>query len=176
MVAKLKNLMSAGPPDLGPGPRPGTTTEKALNQSLDDLLVGPNLPPVQRQLIRALILLWHDHLDSAHVMALEIENPDGSLLHAIVHRRERDYSNALFWLRRAGRHPAYPEIARRAAFFLDTTENQSLRVKLLADAEWSALAFVGLCKQVAGNENAQTMTLSEIQRLESEALLEHFCR
>lgn len=46
--------------------------------------------------------LWllHDQLDRSHAISQQIETPLGSLWHAVMHRREGDYSNAKYWLAR----------------------------------------------------------------------------
>src|SRR5688500_9875839 len=80
---------------LGPEKREGTLTLKQI----DALLKFPELTPAVRNLLRAAVYLWHDHLDPAHDIAQKIESADGSLLHAIMHRREPDYPNAKYWLR-----------------------------------------------------------------------------
>lgn len=57
------------------------------------------LPP----LLRA---LWHDahgDWDRAHSIAQDIESPDAAWVHAYLHRKEGDASNAGYWYRSAGR-------------------------------------------------------------------------
>jgi hypothetical protein len=44
--------------------------------------------------------LWHDFIDEAHKISQDIELPEGSWLHAIVHRREGDFSNSKYWYAR----------------------------------------------------------------------------
>ncbi|CAN5470678.1 hypothetical protein BH09PLA1_BH09PLA1_09530 [soil metagenome] len=44
--------------------------------------------------------LWHDFGEEAHAISQEIEQPAGSWLHAIVHRREGDFSNSKYWYAR----------------------------------------------------------------------------
>lgn len=51
---------------------------------------------------RALAWLYVDDLERAHVLCQDDPSEMGSLLHAIVHRREGDFSNARYWLMRAG--------------------------------------------------------------------------
>ena len=63
-----------------------------------------NAPPAD--LSRALQALWHDahdDWDEAHRLAQEQDNPDGAWVHAYLHRKEGDASNAAYWYRRAGR-------------------------------------------------------------------------
>jgi hypothetical protein len=49
--------------------------------------------------------LWHDaHGDwnRAHAIAQDIDSPDAAWVHAYLHRKEGDTSNADYWYRRAG--------------------------------------------------------------------------
>jgi hypothetical protein len=51
-----------------------------------------------------LLALWHDghgDWDAAHKVAQDIETADGSWIHAYLHRKEGDASNAAYWYRRA---------------------------------------------------------------------------
>ena len=63
-----------------------------------------------RPALCAALWLYVDDLDRAHGLAQELHSPTGSLLHAVVHRREGDFPNALYWYRKAGHHPAYGRI------------------------------------------------------------------
>ncbi|RYG34397.1 hypothetical protein EON81_15680 [bacterium] len=56
------------------------------------------LPPAKQ----ALVWLYIDDLERAHNLCQDDSSEMGSLLHAIVHRREGDFSNARYWLMRAG--------------------------------------------------------------------------
>jgi len=56
-----------------------------------------------------LLALWWDaqgDWNRAHEIAQEIEDADGSWVHAYLHRKEGDLGNAGYWYRRAGRRPA----------------------------------------------------------------------
>jgi hypothetical protein len=60
-------------------------------------------PPTSPPLVRA---LWFDAIgdwERAHAVAQDIHTPDGSWLHAYLHRKEGDMANAGYWYRRAGR-------------------------------------------------------------------------
>jgi hypothetical protein len=53
-----------------------------------------------------LAALWHDAKDDwegAHRVAQDIESPEGAWIHAYLHRKEGDASNAAYWYRRAGK-------------------------------------------------------------------------
>lgn len=58
----------------------------------------------------AALWLYVDDLDRAHDLVQNSHSPTGSLLHAVMHRREGDFPNALYWYRKAGNHPALAEI------------------------------------------------------------------
>jgi hypothetical protein len=74
-----------------------TLTE--LRASLREDAPPPGLP----ETVQA---LWHDargDWDEAHRIAQDIHDADGSWVHAYLHRKEGDLSNASYWYRRAGR-------------------------------------------------------------------------
>ena len=157
-------------PELGPGPRAGVRTiadvESIVASAMGDRANG--------QLLRGLVLLWHDHLDASHEIAQEIESADGSYLHAIMHRREPDYSNAKYWFRRVGKHACYPRLAREAADVLESKGASDLFKKLVPNGEWDAFAFVDACESVAKKRAAETdALLREIQAREFKILFEH---
>src|SRR5262249_54897157 len=104
----IKSLLATPePPELGPGPRDVAQSVPQLNAALEGLFVHATLSQRSRELVRAAVLLWHDHLDAAHLIAQAIDDRDGSFVHAIMHRREPDYSNAKYWLRHTGAHPCF---------------------------------------------------------------------
>jgi hypothetical protein len=56
----------------------------------------------------ALVALWHDargDWEKAHEIAQDLHDETGSWVHAYLHRKEGDESNAGYWYRRAGRPP-----------------------------------------------------------------------
>jgi hypothetical protein len=56
----------------------------------------------------ALLALWHDargNWDAAHNLVNDSSEPDAMWVHAYLHRKEGDLSNARYWYRRAGREP-----------------------------------------------------------------------
>jgi hypothetical protein len=176
VLREFNDLLSGSLPDLGPGPRPDILPHATLTANLDPLLANSNLPSVSRDLIRSLILIWHDRLEPAHMLAQGIESPDGSFLHGIVHRREPDYGNAKYWFRRVGSHAAYPVITLRVGEFLEINHDQSLRAQVLSHGEWEPFAFIDLCEKASRSplSDAQAQLLREVQRIELEVLLDHF--
>ena len=175
--AELKNLMAIGGlPDLGPGPREGVLPLATLGAKLDAILEKSTLPAESQELVRGLILLWHDHADAAHMIAQEIETADGSLLHGILHRREPDYGNAAYWFRRVGQHPSFLTLAEQVGKLLTANGQTSLQRTLMPDGKWDPFAFIKECEKAAGanSNNSTAELLRQIQGIELRILLDHF--
>jgi hypothetical protein len=169
-------LATPEPPDLGPGPRVGVKTQAQLDGELRRFSTSSALTPQSRELVRALVLLWHDHQDAAHEISQGIENADGSFVHGIVHRREPDYGNAEYWFRRVGKHAAFPEIAKRVRALSGSGDGAALVSTLMANGNWDPFAFIHACAQAsAAKRSKDAAFLREVQRIESEVLLEYFC-
>jgi hypothetical protein len=66
--------------------------------------LSETVPPANLSL--ALVGLWWDAKNDwarAHECAQQVEDTDGSWVHAYLHRKEGDLSNAAYWYRRAGK-------------------------------------------------------------------------
>src|SRR5437764_14172088 len=144
-----KLLATPEPPELGPGPRPGILPEAELESKLDKLFDRGEIAAAKQPLIRALVLLWHDHLDAAHVIAQATDNADGAFVHGIMHRREPDYGNAKYWFHRVGSHPAFAEIARRVMASSSAQSDQPLLRELMPNGAWDPFAFIDACEEAA---------------------------
>ncbi len=62
-------------------------------------------PPEASPLVRALWLDASGDWAGAHAVVGEDEGRDAAWIHAYLHRKEGDLSNAAYWYRRAGRTP-----------------------------------------------------------------------
>ena len=143
MTPDIKKLLDTREtPELGPGPRKGVLPEDKIEQAT-----------AGNELLRAAVLVWHDHLDAAHKIVQDIETPDGSYIHAIIHRREPDYWNSKYWFRRVGNnHPCFAELST------------------LLHEKYDPLAFVDRCEH---SDPKSEPRLREIQALELQILVEH---
>ena len=55
--------------------------------------------------LAAALWLYVDDLDRSHTVSQGIEDTTGAYWHGIMHRREGDFSNSHYWMRRAVSHP-----------------------------------------------------------------------
>jgi len=174
LFPELKRLLDT--PELaalGPEQRARTLTVSEIDLDLRGALEGRLTPPV-RDLFRAGIYLWHDHLDAAHSIVQDLETPDGSLLHGIMHRREPDYGNAKYWFRRVGSHPSFLSLAVRAGEYLEKVEQSDLQSRLVPNKMWDPFAFVDAIEDAEdGQFRSKIPVLQHLQKLEFECLLEN---
>ena len=130
--------------------------------------------------------LWqvHDFLDESHQCAQQIEGEgrdrNGDYWHAIMHRRESDYSNAKYWFRQVGSHPiceSLPAIAETALRESEATDAARWIKPLGVARRWDASAFVDLCQAAAGQSDERLQQATRrIQRAEMLLLLAHTSR
>lgn len=127
--------------------------------------------------VRAGLLLWNDDLDASHSISQGINTPTGSFWHAIMHRREGDYSNAEYWCRRIGMHPAFEAIYQASLVILESEDGAfgfSVENKLKLVRTWLPESFVYDCQRHNRGLNTKPWIL-EMQVAEMETLL-RWCR
>lgn len=94
-------LFEAVPPETamprltGEHPHSGELVERALK---DPALAN-------RPDLAAGLWLYVDDLDRSHTISQSIDDATGSFWHGIMHRREGDFGNSHYWMRRAASHP-----------------------------------------------------------------------
>ncbi|HEV2473294.1 MAG TPA: hypothetical protein VGS41_11545 [Chthonomonadales bacterium] len=74
---------------------------------IERILAHPALQ--SRPELAAGLWLYGDNLERSHESSQSIDNPTGAFWHGIMHRREGDYSNSHYWMRRAAGHPLLAE-------------------------------------------------------------------
>ena len=89
--------------------------------------IAANTPPDVAPLLLA---LWYDasgDWDRAHSIAQDVDDADGALVHAYLHRKEGDLGNAGYWYRQARRPAANDSLesewARIVAELLTRTDS-----------------------------------------------------
>jgi hypothetical protein len=174
LFPELKKLLDTpGLAGLGPEQRPGRLSTGEIDQELRGRLEG-KLTPAVKDLFRAGVYLWHDHLDEAHKIVQDIETADGSLLHGIMHRREPDYGNAKYWFRRVGSHPAFLNLSVRASEYLEKAGQSDLHSRLVPNKMWDPFAFVDAVEDSEGGQfKSKVPVLQQVQKLEFECFFEN---
>lgn len=125
---------------------PKTKADLQIKAELDALELGGG---DRAACVRAGLYLRFNFLDESHTASQGVHTVEGSYWHAIMHRREPDYSNSKYWYRRVGQHPV---------------------LKTLPNAD--PFAFVDFCAQ-AENDPRKYEGAVEIQRAEWQALFDH---
>ena len=113
--------------------------------------------------VAAALWLYVDDLDAAHEPAQNLNTPTGSFLHAILHRREGDFMNALYWYRKTGRHPAINHIDLTGGGAGSGTDV----------AAYDPARFVERVQRATEQSDADNPALVSIQRKEWRAVFDH---
>jgi hypothetical protein len=112
------------------------------------------------------LYLYFCAYEESHTISQEIETPEGSFWHGIMHRQEPDAGNAAYWFRRVGQHPIFPMLR-------DGAERFGFRVK----ETWDPFAFIDSCegaRKKPGSKEEQTAM--SVQLLEWQLLFDYCAR
>ncbi len=146
------------PPRLDRTKRSGTLSLKAIRAQCDEN--SDTFKGSRGQVAHGLIFLWHDHWEEAHHIAQSDEGEiDHDLLHAIVHRRENDFSNASYWFREAGKNKAFELLGSRAENLL---LESPLRNNILPGGQWSSGGFLSAVKKRDSESLLRALQAEEI--------------
>ena len=155
-----------------------TLTTRLENYSLGELFDGFAVTDSEfGNCVRSGLLLWNDALDSSHKIVQNIGTKTGNYWHAIMHRRESDYSNAKYWFGRVGKHPIYFQLLCYAQE-LSQTEQQEEYTKILeSNDEWNPAQFVDWCQAATNSEdNKKIFLLEQLQLKELQLLIDFSCK
>jgi hypothetical protein len=163
--------------------RPGTHADWLLEHlkafSPKDFGMKPS-SKVNETALRAGLFQWHDFLDESHQLSQSIEGEGGDQLgdywHAIMHRREPDYSNAKYWFRQIGRQQIYRPLQKEADATLASYSDSDAgrwRSRLQSGSNWDPFAFVDMCEACAADETTDlAYAARRIQYIEMSLLME----
>ncbi len=126
------------------------------------LLQASRLPPA----VRAGLYLYFSCWSEAHGVAQDLDTPEGSYWHAVVHRQEPDAGNSGYWFRRVGQHPIFPALRARAA-----------EIGVEVGKSWLPVAFIDYCEEARQHPGSgEERRAMEVQRAEWQLLFDWCAR
>jgi hypothetical protein len=155
-------------------PLAGGTCSIAQAKSILSEANAQQLFPSAKSPQGALSGLWvyFSCFDEGHALCQDLETPEGSFWHGILHRQEPDASNAGYWFRRVGTHAVFPQIHAAAAEIL----KRSPALLILKDA-WDPFDFIDFCEAVRTTPGSDSEKAAlEIQRAEWQILFDYCAR
>jgi hypothetical protein len=175
LSAAAQNILEANPDAYGlllaPQQTPALAITLLKNVMPEQLLRGPVRSAAAASAMLAGLWLWHDGLEESHSLSQKLDDADGSYWHAIMHRREGDFSNSKYWLARCRSHPVFARIAVELPK-INGVSNPVIS-PLMKDG-WNPGALVDLVERVHRSPTDPHHSLAvAIQRLEWKCLFEH---
>jgi hypothetical protein len=165
------------------GPSPAEAYGELKRLTPETVLAHPPRSPAAESAAAGVVAglwLWFDFLDESHRLAQNIHTATGSFWHAVMHRREGDFSNSKYWYARCASHPALSVIARRAGDVVRATPvatDEAMLSAILSGGGFDPKRFVDLVESVHTRPDDPAHAFAvEIQRIEWVALFESSVR
>ena len=140
-----------------------------LREADDATVFGGQVPPAGAPcaLVRAGLFYYHNALEDSHKQAQTLEGDTAAYWHGMVHRREGDFDNARYWMRRAGEQPVFQEMHGRAS---DAAPNMGRQ------GSWDPFLFITLCEQYRYGETEYKKEIGYLQRVEFAVMFDYVWR
>ena|SRR5438067_1778418 len=142
----------------------------------DSVLVQPVKNRDDAKALLAGLWLWHDWLDESHTISQGIAGPTGSFWHAIMHRRQGDFSNSKYWYARCAGHPVLQVMAAQSPGVLNPQVPHKSLIRLMQGG-WNPSALVDLVEEVHEQPGDPRRAVAvSLQQLEWRLLFDHCTR
>jgi hypothetical protein len=175
-LTELLALAGESPLDAG---RPVEQVGKRLRSLLDrGQLAGR--PVVDEAAARACLAgLWllFNELDESHRISQELHSSTGSYWHAIMHRREGDFSNAKYWFRQVGQHTVLGQLSAAVRELTAAGDRSGETLPeacraMSSSSTWDPFRFVDLCEAVVRRKLAAEAWCRRVQQCEWQRLFD----
>lgn len=159
---------------------PGNPRAKEMLSDVSAMsLFSPGVGQAHPRAAEALagLWLWHDWLDESHTISQSLHDATGSYWHAIMHRREGDFSNSKYWYARVGRHPSLDVLANQVGAILHSQPADKGLLRITAGG-WNSNALVDLVEAVCErpDDDPQRQIAVKLQQLEWRVLFDYCVR
>lgn len=154
-------------------PLPSEPTDYAfvirIREAADDALTGgiQTQPQAPLSLLRAGLFYFHNALEDSHKEVGKTESAIASYWHGMIHRREGDFDNARYWMRRTGDHPTFYEMQSRAS---DASPHMTKQMA------WDPFLFIHLCEQYKYGETTYKKEIAHLQKIEFSVIFDYIWR
>jgi hypothetical protein len=119
------------------------------------------------------LFLYFSCSEECHEIVQDLDSPEGSFWHAILHRQEPDAGNAAYWFRRAGTHPVFGALVQAAEDVVARYPQAEFR----PGAKWDPFSFIDFAEQARRNPKSPSERAAvEIQRAEWQLLFDYCAR
>ena len=173
VTALWESLRTSEPPDLCQRSRAGTLSIAEVEARVRRACPWMFEEAGGADRLMAASLLYHDHHNEAHDLVQDMTDPDGSLVHALVHRREPDYWNANYWYRQVGDHPIYRSLAGKWPDIPKPGPALAVAERLVLSGTLDTMQLVDACESVSRRpvHDPVATFLRRVQDLEFELLV-----
>jgi hypothetical protein len=122
------------------------------------------------------VWLVHDFLDESHRVSQNIETPTGAFWHAVMHRREGDYSNSKYWFRRVGAHEVLGLLDEFVAHAAAESAAAKFAGAVMIGGSYDPFAMVDACEAAVRSGGPAADFCRRVQQAEWELLFDHSYR
>jgi hypothetical protein len=155
------------------GPTPALATQLLAGVKTEQLFSRPIKQADDAAAAMAGLWLWLDGLGESHAIAQDLVSGTGSFWHAIMHRREGDFSNAKYWYRRCSGHHVTRLMGAIASSLVKDFESDRLVARVVSDG-WNPNGLVDLVEAVHDKPHDPRHDLAvKLQQLEWTGLFDY---
>ena len=141
-----------------------------------DLVSGAVKDRDEAKALLSALWLYHDYLDESHTISQSINTPTGAFWHAIMHRREGDFSNSKYWYARCADHPALATLGAQVGALVHPYPADKSLLKVVMTG-FSTSALVDLVREVYRSpDDPRHKVAVQLQQLEWRVLFDHCTR